>query len=216
MIAPKFVVFSFESFAFAVWPYSRFRYYIFLVFVVTRDSFLPMVTQFCLLTFIDVIFFFFACFFSRFAALLVRSLHFFVFLPPAPRLIFFGLLYFCQLLLGTMAAFLSQPSARNGRTLFDLLGRGWCCAPKPCTRCWSELQFLGSQSALLRLGEGNPQYSWMGRSIRGNLYEGCSWLGRCVRYRQGFRQRTIPRRCWHLRFLVRVQRQYVLLDPQAC
>lgn len=54
---------------------------------------------------------------------------------PAPRLIFFGLPCSCQLLLGTMAASLSQPSARSGRTLFGLLGRGGCFSPRLCTRC---------------------------------------------------------------------------------
>lgn len=58
-----------------------------------------------------------------------------VLLSPAPRLIFFGLLYSCQLLLGTMAAFLSQPSARSGRTLFGQLGRDGCCVPRLCTQC---------------------------------------------------------------------------------
>lgn len=58
-----------------------------------------------------------------------------VLLSPAPRLIFFGLLYSCQLLLGTMAAFLSQPSARNGRTLFGRFGRDGCCVPRLCTQC---------------------------------------------------------------------------------
>lgn len=58
-----------------------------------------------------------------------------VVLSPALRLIFFGLLCSCQLLLGTMAAFLSQPSARSGRTLFGQLGRDGCYVPRLCTRC---------------------------------------------------------------------------------
>lgn len=54
---------------------------------------------------------------------------------PAPRLIFFGLPCSCQLLLGTMAASLSRPSARSGRTLFGPRGRGGCFSPRLCTQC---------------------------------------------------------------------------------
>lgn len=70
-----------------------------------------------------------------------------VVLSPAPRLIFFDLLYSCQLLLGTMAAFLSRPSARSGRTLFGQLGRGRCCGPRLCIRCLSGRCSWGSRSA---------------------------------------------------------------------
>lgn len=85
--------------------------------------------------------------FIMFVVLLLLLLLPVVVLSPAPRLIFFDLLYSCQLLLGTMAAFLSRPSARSGRTLFGQLGRGRCCGPRLCIRCLSGRCSWGSRSA---------------------------------------------------------------------
>lgn len=96
-------------------------FFIFLIFLLSRFGLI--FTQYFAQGFFWLMLFFFYCRFSTFS------------LSPAPRLIFFGLPCSCQLLLGTMAASLSQPSARSGRTLFGLLGRGGCFSPRLCTRC---------------------------------------------------------------------------------
>lgn len=148
--------------------------------------------------------FFFYCRFSAFS------------LSPAPRLIFFGLPCSCQLLLGTMAASLSQPSARSGRTLFGLPDRGGCFSPRLCTRCWLGRHSWGSRSARRRSVAGIRRCSWTGRSIPGILDVGYSWSVRCARCRRDSHRRTKPKRCWRSCRLGLARSRCAPGDPRAC
>jgi len=55
---------------------------------------------------------------------------------------------------------------RSGRTHGVLRGRGGCCAPTPCTRCWSARRQLVARRRWPPEGWGIPCSSCRGRSMR--------------------------------------------------